>query len=82
MKFHHEHVDGRGYPNGLKGEDIPFLAKIVSVSDTYDAMTTDRPYRNALTKGAAVQELKRCAGSQFDHKVVAAFMKAYRKGEI
>ena len=82
VKYHHEHVDGRGYPNGLKGEDIPFLAKIVSVSDTYDAMTTDRPYRTALTKGAAVQELKRCAGSQFDRKVVAAFMKAYRKGEI
>jgi putative nucleotidyltransferase with HDIG domain len=82
VKFHHEHVDGRGYPNGLKGEDIPFLAKIVSVSDTYDAMTTDRPYRTALTKGAAVQELKRCTGSQFDRKVVAAFMKAYRKGEI
>jgi len=82
VKFHHEQVDGRGYPNGLKGEDIPFLAKVVSVSDTYDAMTTDRPYRKALTKGAAVQELKRCAGSQFDRKVVAAFMKAYRKGEI
>jgi putative nucleotidyltransferase with HDIG domain len=82
VKFHHEQVDGRGYPNGLKGEDIPFLAKIVSVSDTYAAMTTDRPYRKALTKGAAVQELKRCAGSQFDRKVVAAFMKAYRKGEI
>lgn len=82
VKYHHEQVNGRGYPQGLKGKDIPLLAKIVSVSDTYDAMTTDRPYRKALTKGAAVQELKRCAGSQFDRKVVEAFMKAYRNGKI
>ena len=73
-------MNGRGYPNGLKGEDIPFLAKIVSVSDTYDAMTTDRPYRKALTKEAAIRELKRCSGTQFDRKVVEAFMKAYRNG--
>ena len=67
---------------GLKGEDIPLIAKIVSVSDTYDAMTTDRPYRHALTKEAALRELKRCSGTQFDRKVVEAFMKAYRNGEI
>jgi putative nucleotidyltransferase with HDIG domain len=82
VKYHHEQINGRGYPNGLKGEDIPLIAKIVSVSDTYDAMTTDRPYRHALTKKAALRELKRCSGTQFDRKVVEAFMKAYRNGEI
>jgi len=82
VKYHHEQINGRGYPNGLKGEDIPLIAKIVSVSDTYDAMTTDRPYRRALTKTAALRELKRCSGTQFDRKVVEAFMRAYRKGEI
>jgi putative nucleotidyltransferase with HDIG domain len=82
VKYHHEQINGRGYPNGLTGEDIPLIAKIVSVSDTYDAMTTDRPYRHALTKRAALRELKRCSGTQFDRKVVEAFMKAYRNGEI
>ena len=82
VKYHHEQVNGRGYPNGLKGEDIPMIAKVVSVSDTYDAMTTDRPYRSALTKEAAVRELKRCSGTQFDRKVVEAFMKAYKNREI
>ena len=82
VKYHHEQVNGRGYPNGLKGEDIPMIAKVVSVSDTYDAMTTDRPYRNALTKEAAIRELKRCAGTQFDRKVVEAFLKAYKNKEI
>ena len=82
IKHHHEQMNGGGYPDGLKGKSIPVLAKIVSVSDTYDAMTTDRPYRKALTEKAAIRELKRCAGSQFDRKVVGAFMKAYRNGEI
>ncbi len=82
VKYHHEQVNGRGYPGGLKGEDIPLIAKIVSVSDTYDAMTTDRPYRKALTQKAAVRELKRCAGTQFDHEVVEAFLKAYRNGRL
>jgi putative nucleotidyltransferase with HDIG domain len=82
VKYHHEQIDGKGYPDGLKGEDIPMIAKIVSVSDTYDAMTTDRPYRNALTKEAAIKEVKRCSGTQFDRKVVEAFLKAYRNGEI
>ena len=82
VKYHHEQINGRGYPKGLKGEDIPLIAKIVSVSDTYDAMTTDRPYRRALTKTAALRELKRCSGTQFDRKVVEAFMRAYRNGEI
>jgi HD-GYP domain-containing protein (c-di-GMP phosphodiesterase class II) len=82
VKYHHEHVNGQGYPDGLKGEEIPVLAKIVAVADTYDAMTTDRPYRKAINKEAAVEELKRCSGTQFDKEVVGAFMQAYQRGEI
>jgi HD-GYP domain-containing protein (c-di-GMP phosphodiesterase class II) len=82
VKYHHEKVDGKGYPDGLRGEKIPILAKIVAVADTYDAMTTDRPYRGALSKEAAIQELKRCAGTQFDRKVVKAFIQAHEKGQI
>jgi len=82
VKYHHEQLDGTGYPEGLKGEKIPIIAKIVSVADTYDAMTTDRPYRRALSKEMAIKELKRCSGTQFDEEVVEAFVKAYEKGEI
>ncbi len=82
VKFHHEQLDGKGYPNGLKGEEIPVLARIVAVADTFDAMTTDRPYRKAMEKEAAVEELKRCCGTQFDEEVVEAFLQAYQKGEI
>jgi HD-GYP domain-containing protein (c-di-GMP phosphodiesterase class II) len=82
VKSHHEQLDGKGYPNGLKGEEIPALAKIVAVADTFDAMTTDRPYRIAMEREAAVKELERCSGTQFDEKVVEAFIQAYQKGEI
>jgi len=82
VKSHHEQLDGKGYPNGLKGEEIPVLAKIVAVADTFDAMTTDRPYRKAMEKEAAINELKRCSGTQFDEKVVEAFIQAYQEGEI
>ena len=82
VKYHHEQVDGKGYPDGLRGEDIPILAKIVAVSDTYDAMTTDRPYRKAMDKKKAIDELKRCSGTQLDEKVVEAFIQAYQDGEI
>jgi HD-GYP domain-containing protein (c-di-GMP phosphodiesterase class II) len=82
VKYHHEQVDGKGYPDGLRGEDIPILAKIVAVSDTYDAMTTDRPYRKALDKKMAIEELKRCSGTQLDKEVVEAFIQAYQNGEI
>jgi HD-GYP domain-containing protein (c-di-GMP phosphodiesterase class II) len=75
-------MNGRGYPDGLKGEEMPIIAKIVAVADTYDAMTTDRPYRKALSKEVAMGELKRCAGVQFDRHVVEAFVKAYESGEI
>ncbi|MGB9628363.1 MAG: HD domain-containing phosphohydrolase [Thermodesulfobacteriota bacterium] len=82
VKYHHEQMNGKGYPEGLKGEDIPLLAKIVAVADTYDAMTTDRPYRSALSKKTAIEELKKCSGTQFDQEVVNAFVLAYEKGEI
>jgi putative two-component system response regulator len=67
---HHEYWDGGGYPNGLKGEDIPLGARIILVSDAYDAMTTDRPYRKAVGHQAAVNELRRQAGAQFDPHIV------------
>ena len=82
VKYHHEQVDGKGYPDGLMGEDIPPLARIVAVADTYDALTTDRPYRKAMGREAAVEEMKRCSGTQLDKEVVKAFIQAYEKGEI
>ena len=82
VRYHHEQINGKGYPDGLRGKDIPILAKIVAVADTYDAMTTDRPYRKAMEKEAAIEELKRCSGTQLDKEVVEAFIHAYRKGEI
>ncbi len=72
--YHHERFDGSGYPHGLAGARIPLIARIVAVADTYDAMTTSRPYRTALTHEQAVTEIKRCANTQFDGDVVRAFL--------
>lgn len=73
--YHHqERYDGKGYPDGIKGEQIPIGARIIAVLDTYDAMTTDRPYRKALSKEAAIAEVKRCSGTQFDPQVVEVFL--------
>ncbi len=74
IKYHHERFDGKGYPEGLKGEAIPLLARIICVADSYDAMTSKRAYRDTLDKDAATQELLKCSGTQFDPKVVAAFL--------
>ena len=71
---HQERWDGKGYPYGMKGEDIPMEARIISVLDAYDAMTSDRSYRKALPVQTAIAELKRCSGTQFDPKVVNAFL--------
>jgi HD-GYP domain-containing protein (c-di-GMP phosphodiesterase class II) len=76
VRHHHERWDGRGYPDGLAGEAIPFGARVIAVADTYDAMTTDRPYRRALSHEEALAELQRGAGTQFDPVVVAAFERA------
>jgi putative nucleotidyltransferase with HDIG domain len=79
VKYPHERFDGRGYPEGLKGEEIPFFARIIAVADTFDAMVTDRPYRKGLSVEEAVNEIKRCSGTQFDPKVVEAFLRVYQK---
>ncbi len=71
---HHEQWDGTGYPLGLKGEEIPLEARILAVADTYDAITSDRAYRKALSHDIAIAELRRCAGTQFDPKIVAVFI--------
>jgi len=73
VHLHHERWDGRGYPLGLRGENVPLIARIIAVADTYDAMTTDRAYRRALPHDVAVKEIDRCTGSQFDPGVASAF---------
>jgi putative nucleotidyltransferase with HDIG domain len=77
---HHEHHDGSGYPNGLKGDEIPLAAQIIAVADTYEAMTSTRPYRQALGHDAAVAELRRVAGSQLNPVVVDAFIRQLETG--
>ena len=72
VRHHHERWDGGGYPSGLARDAIPLGARIIFVADAYDAMTTDRTYRSAISRESAVAELERCAGSQFDPRVVAA----------
>jgi response regulator RpfG family c-di-GMP phosphodiesterase len=73
VHLHHERWDGRGYPIGLKGSDIPIMARIIAVADTYDAMTSDRAYRRALPHEIATAEIERCAASQFDPDIAAEF---------
>ncbi len=72
VKYHHERYDGRGYPDGLKGEDIPIIAAIIAVADTYDAITTDRSYRKGLSKEIAIAEITNFSGKQFNPKPVQA----------
>jgi len=69
---HHEYFDGRGYPYGISGTEIPVGSRIISIADTYDAMTSDRPYRKALSHEEAIQEIVRCKGTQLDAKIVEA----------
>jgi HD-GYP domain-containing protein (c-di-GMP phosphodiesterase class II) len=71
---HHENFDGSGYPRGLKGEEIPLGARIFAVADTFDAMTSDRPYRRGLSYATARNELMRCSGTQFDPQIVQVFL--------
>jgi len=82
IKHHHERVDGKGYPDGLKGEEIPLLSRIIAVADSFDAMTSDRPYRPAPSKEYAMNELIRCKGSQYDPQIVEAFLRCIEKGKI
>ena len=71
---HHEHWDGKGYPQGLRGEEIPLFARIMAVADAYEAMTAQRPYRRKKTKKEALLELEKCAGTQFDPVIVKIFV--------
>jgi HD-GYP domain-containing protein (c-di-GMP phosphodiesterase class II) len=80
--MHHENVDGSGYPDGLKGDEIPLLGRMVSVADAFDAMTTDRPYSKAMTFDAAVARLQFLAGKKFDSQCVEAMVRAVASGDL
>ena len=80
--FHHERWDGRGYPTRRAGESIPIQGRILAVADAFDAMTSIRPYRSSLTPSKAAEEIRRCAGTQFDPTVAMAFLDAFEAGEI
>lgn len=82
VKYHHERYDGLGYPEGLKEEQIPLIATLISVADSFDAMTTDRPYRPALDKNAAISEIKDLRGLQFNPQVADTFIELYQEGKI
>ncbi|MFW5794502.1 MAG: HD domain-containing phosphohydrolase [Bacillota bacterium] len=75
---HHEHYDGRGYPQGLKGEEIPFNSRIIALADAYDAMTLSRPYRSSFNKEEAIKEIEKCAGTQFDPEIAKVFIEAIK----
>lgn len=78
VKHHHEKFDGRGYPSQLKGEDIPLYARIAAVADTFDAMTSKRPYRDALPVETVIAEVERCKGTQFDPQIADIFLDILR----
>ena len=75
--YHHERWDGNGYPSGRAGEQIPLEARVLAVADAFDAMTSDRPYRRALDHEAAVEEVARCSGTQFDPEIVGVFLELF-----
>jgi putative nucleotidyltransferase with HDIG domain len=82
VRSHHERPDGLGYPFGLRSEDVPIGARILNVADAFDAMTSDRPYRRALSVESALQELHKGAGTQFDPGVVECLMRMHRAGQF
>jgi putative nucleotidyltransferase with HDIG domain len=82
VRSHHERPDGKGYPYGLKDLDVPMGARILNVCDAFDAMTSDRPYRPAMTTEQAIAELIRCSGTQFDKKVVNCAVRMYEAGQF
>ncbi|MCK5243229.1 HD domain-containing protein [bacterium] len=79
VRFHHEQYDGNGYPDHLRGKDIPRLARILAIADSFDAMTSDRPYRKALTLEQAVEQLRICSGKQFDPELVEVFLRVLNR---
>ncbi|MCK5015387.1 MAG: HD-GYP domain-containing protein [Candidatus Omnitrophica bacterium] len=80
--YHHEHFDGKGYPEGLEGENIPVSASIIAVADAYDAMTSERPYRKSLDKSFAIEEIERNISTQFSPLPAQAMLELYEKGEV
>ncbi len=82
IRHHHERYDGKGYPDGLKGKEIPFLSRVLSVADVFDALTTDRAYRQKMSDDVAVKIIKEGDGSQFDPEIVAVFVDLYNKGKL
>jgi HD-GYP domain-containing protein (c-di-GMP phosphodiesterase class II) len=82
VRYHHERWDGKGYPDGLLGEKIPFLSRILAVADTYDAMASDRAYRKRIERDLIIQTIQQNAGKQFDPQVVDAFMSAQKGGKM
>ncbi len=72
--YHHERWDGSGYPTGKAGKEIPLEARVLAIADAFDAMTSDRPYRRALTRAEALAEVERCAGTQFDPEIARVFL--------
>src|SRR5262249_29422431 len=81
VRWHHENWNGRGYPDGLKGEQIPLMARIVAVADCFDAITTNRPYQQAYSLQFAVETITKLTGSRFDAKIVTALLRAVEAGE-
>ena len=80
--YHHERYDGKGYPEGLKGEEIPLLARIICVADSFDAMNSDRCYRKRLKKAVILEELKKNAGTQFDPQIAKLMVKLIEEGKV
>lgn len=81
-KLHHERFDGKGYPHGMKGEEIPLFARIILIADTFDAMTSTRPYRKGLSYEVAFDELTQFSGTQFDPKLVQLFIQGMKKESL
>jgi HD-GYP domain-containing protein (c-di-GMP phosphodiesterase class II) len=88
VRYHHERIDGRGYPDQLEGESIPAISRMISVADTYSAMTTDRPYRDGMPTEKAMSILRECRGTQLDADFTDAFLRilivadeAYQRGK-
>ncbi len=82
IRNHHERWDGHGYPDNLKENKIPLMGRIIALADTYDAMTSDRPYRKGLPHKTAIKEIKECSGTQFDPELAKAFINMFRKNEL
>ena len=80
--YHHERWDGTGYPSGKAGDEIPLEARVLAVADAFDAMTSDRPYRRALSREQALAEVERCAGTQFDPEIARIFLELFEDAEL